>query len=132
MSSVAREGGIKFVVDVPEADLHRALEQFSAAGFRAEDYYLFDQGDPQRQHGPGRAESGWVRLGAERPLRHFTSAEAAECESAFESCLVEGDLAVRRVGTDSWTAGTDPPDGVREPRRPRPLTQVGAATRGLK
>ena len=126
MAAVPGEGGWKAVLDVVEPRLAAALTALSAAGFRAAEYY-----HPSERHGPGRAPAGRVRIGVEHPMTAFTGAEERRLAAAFEALLAASPLAVTdvdRVGTDTWKAGGDPAAGVREPRRPRPKAQAGAAT----
>jgi hypothetical protein len=112
-----REGGVKVVFDVPEDAVANAVRMISAAGFSVDRNYR-----PEREHLPGGAAVGWVRLGAERPMHEFTEAEQQLIVAAFDSKYEESPFTCRRMGTDVWTAGgsRDGSSGEREPRRPGP------------
>jgi hypothetical protein len=112
-----REGGVKVVFDVPADVIAEAVLTISAAGFSVSRYLR-----PEREHLPGGAATGWVRLGAERPMHEFTEAEQQLIVAAFESAYEESPFTCHRMGTDVWTAGGpgDGPAGNREPRTPRP------------
>ena len=62
-------------------------------------------------------------------MREFTTAEEALIVAAFDAAQRAAGLDCVRVGVDVWVAGDDDgSSGVREPRRPRPLTDAGTAT----
>lgn len=116
-ASESREGGIKVVFDVPEADADDVSGVVAAAGFSVRRYY----GD-EEQHGAGTAAPGWIRLGAEQPMTRFTKAEQESIVATFDAVQRESGFTCSRCGTDVWTAGHDTAAaGVRAARRP-PLT----------
>jgi hypothetical protein len=111
-----REGGVKVVFDVPEDVVADAVRKISAAGFSVDRYYR-----PEREHLPGGATAGWVRLGAERPMHEFTDAEQQRIVAAFDLKYEESPFTCCRMGTDVWTAGgRGASSGDLEPRRPEP------------
>jgi hypothetical protein len=95
-----REGGVKIVFDVPEDVVADAVRTISAAAFAVDRYYR-----PERDHLPGGAAAGWVRLGAERPMHDFSEAEQQLIVAAFDAVFDESPFTCRRMGTDVWTAG---------------------------
>jgi hypothetical protein len=99
----SREGGVKIVFDVPADVVADAELRLTAAGFAVRPYYSADS-----EHRPGTAELGWVRLGAERPMRDFTDAEQHGVIADFDAAIAESTLTHRRIGTDVWTAGGGP------------------------
>jgi hypothetical protein len=116
------EGGVKIVFDVPEPNAHDIALQVSAAGFTVHRYY-----SPDDEHRRGRPRSGYVRLGAERRMRTFTDAEIDMIVADFDRLQAQAGFACRRVGTDSWTAGSGGTSGDREPRTPPPTVGAGSA-----
>ena len=117
-----REGGVKIVFDVVEADVDEVVRTAHDAGFDVRHYYPSDK--PRR----GGSAPGFVRLGAERAMHEFTEAEQAHIVAAFDAAQKAADFASTRVGTEVWTAGKrSGPAGVRKPRRPRPIVESGAA-----
>ena len=122
-----REGGVKIVFDVAEADVAEIVRTVRAAGFDVRHYYPSDK--PRR----GGSAPGLVRLGAERAMHEFTEAEQARIVAAFDAAQSVAGFACARVGTDVWTAGNrNGPSGVREPRRPRPIIESGAAAEPIQ
>lgn len=119
--SAPREGGVKIVFDVADADVADVRRTIAAAGFAVGSYY-----PPDREHRVGGSPAGWVRLGAERPMRKFTATEQQSIVADFATAQHATGLSCIRVGTDVWTAGggTDSV-GDREPRRPVPRTGSG-------
>jgi hypothetical protein len=97
---VPREGGVEVVFDVPEDVVADAVLKISAAGFSVDRYLR-----PEREHLPGGAATGWVRLGAERPMHEFTEAEQQIIVEAFDLAYDESPFTCRRIGIDVWTAG---------------------------
>ena len=116
------EGGVKIVFDVREPEVGAVAAQVAAAGFAVHRYY-----DPDDEHGPGGSPPGYVRLGAERPMWHFTDAEVQAIVADFDQLQAREGFACARVGTDSWTAGGDGSSGDREPRVPPPRRDAGSA-----
>lgn len=115
------QGGVKIVFDVPAAAVEQASRTVAAAGFDVGRYY-----EPGHEPGLGGAAAGFVRLGAERSMHEFTSAEQAQIVAAFDAGQLAAGFDCVRIGVDVWTAGNhDGPAGVREPRRPRPLVGTG-------
>lgn len=95
-----REGGVKVVFDVPEDVADDVVRQITAAGFAVGRYY-----SSETEHRIGGSETGWIRLGAERPMVEFTEAEQHRIVVAFDAVLQESAIPCRRMGTDAWTAG---------------------------
>jgi hypothetical protein len=95
-----REGGVKVVFDVPEGTAAMVLPLVTAAGFTVRAYYS----DGER-HGAGRAEPGWIRLGAEMPRTAFTNEEEEAIVAAFDRVHGSSGFVCRRCGTDSWEGG---------------------------
>lgn len=116
-----REGGVKVVFDVPEDAVADAVRKISAAGFSVDRYY-----SAEREHRPGAAAVGWVRLGAELPMREFTETEQQRIVAAFDSTYEESPFPCRRMGTDAWTAGGGGErfSRDRQQRRPGPESTV--------
>lgn len=119
-----REGGVKVVLDVAEADVEAATHLIADAGFDVRRYY-----SPDSEHVVGGSSPGWIRLGAEQPMREFTPAEQDHIVAIFDHVGASSGLLCARRGTDSWTAADGPGwSGVREPRRPIPHTGDEAST----
>lgn len=116
------EGGVKIVFDVLESDVHDVQTLVAAAGFAVHRYY-----HPTDEHRPGGSAAGYVRLGAERPMRQFTDAEVDAIVTDFDQLQARKPFNCVRVGTDSWTAGGRGRSGDREPRVPLPKTYDGTA-----
>jgi hypothetical protein len=122
-----REGGVKVVFDVREAEVAAAERVVSVAGFEVRRYYRLGK-EPRT----GGAAAGWVRLGAERPMREFSEAESDRIVAAFDALQREAGFSCVRVATDQWTAGGEGGlAGDREPRRPQPRTGPAAAAHQL-
>jgi hypothetical protein len=118
------EGGVKIVFDVPEHVVGEAVRKVSAVAFSVERYYR-----PERAHLPGAPEAGWVRLGAERPMREFTDVEQELIVAAFDAVSLASPFTCRRMGTEVWTAGGGGGSaGDREPRSPLPKNDGNPAT----
>jgi len=75
-----REGGVKIVFDVWEADVAEVTRTVTATGFDVRRYY-----DPDIEHDRGGSAPDWIRLGAERPMREFTHAEEERIVAAFDA-----------------------------------------------
>jgi len=117
------EGGVKIVFDVREPDVQDVALQVAAAGFAVHRYYR-----PDEEHSPGGSQTGHIRLGAERLMRHVTDAEVRAIVADFDQVQAREGFVCVHVGTDSWTAGGDGPSGDREPRIPPPKAGTGSAT----
>jgi hypothetical protein len=121
-----RDGGVKIVFDVPETVVEDVVPAVRAAGFDVHRYY-----HPDDEHRPGGSAPGHVRLGAARAMHEFTQAEQDAIVAAFDEVEARAGFVCSRVGVDTWTSGGhDGTAGVREPRRPRPLADEGAARLG--
>jgi hypothetical protein len=118
------EGGVKIVFDVPEELAVEIAAQLGDAGFDVRRYYR----SADEAGRPGGAATGFVRLGAERPMRAFTDSEQAGIVAAFEAAQVTRRIRCTIVGVDTWQAGGGSGrPGVREPRRPRPRADAPGA-----
>ena len=80
------DGGVKIVFDVPEPAVHDVAWQVAAAGFAVHRYYRLDS-----EHRPGGSPEGYVRLGAERPVRRYTDADIDAIVAEFDQ------LQARRI-----------------------------------
>ncbi len=121
-----REGGVKVVFDVPEAEVRSVAARVAAAGFAVHRYY-----HPDDEHRPGGSPAGWIRLGAERAMLAFTDAEQRRIVADFDQLQAAAGFRCARIGVDSWTAGDGPegggpPAADREPRTPLPRAGAGS------
>jgi hypothetical protein len=118
-----REGGVKIVFDVPEAVAEDVARTVADAGFDVQRYY-----DDEHEHRLGGSAPGFLRLGAERPMREFTQCEEVAIVAGFDAIQDEAGFECSRMGVDVWKAGDDGgTSGVREPRRPAPIAEAGNA-----
>jgi hypothetical protein len=117
------DGGVKVVFDVLEDVVDDVVREITAADFVVRRYY-----SRETDHRVGGPEPGWVRLGAEQPVREFTEAEEHRIVAAFDAALQESAITCRRMGTDVWTAGgrDGASAGDRDPR-PAPITDSQGA-----
>jgi hypothetical protein len=97
MAWQVREGGVKVVFDVPEADVDDVIGLVAAGGFAVERYYR-----DEPQHGEGRAPARWIRLGAELRMTTFTEAEQEGIVSRFDALHRESGFTCGRQGTERW------------------------------
>ena len=114
---------MKIVFDVLESEVGDVAALVAAADFAVHRYF-----HPEDEHRPGGSAAGYVRLGAERPMRRFTDAEVDAIVAEFDQLQARTAFACVCVGTDSWTAGGGRPGGDREPRVPLPKSHKGTAT----
>jgi hypothetical protein len=97
---IPEEGGVTVIFDVREAEVDQIRGMVSQAGFAVRRYYRASE-----EHRLGGSPYGWIRLGAERPMREFTDAEQANIVAAFDALQHSAGFTCERLGVDIWTAG---------------------------